>query len=174
MKPEDNLPESIQIGEPQIEDAKLIYALVKKSPPLELNSLYSYLLVCSHFDDTSAVALGNENIVGYISAYSHPHKDDTLFIWQVAVHPSFRGKGLAQAMILDILGRDELRDMRYLETTITPSNDASRAFFKKLASYLGVNCHSSSFFTSSLFGETSHEEEFLIRMGPLNDLTDLR
>lgn len=169
QKEESN--EYLKIRKPQLGDGSAIYELVKASPPLDINSRYSYLLVCSHFDDTSAVVLDNEEIVGYISAYPHPHRDDTLFIWQVAVHPDFRHRGLAKSMIMNILGRNGLEKILYLEASVTPSNMVSKSFFKRLASHLGIPCQTSSFFPSNFFGETRHEEEWLLRMGPLNEST---
>ncbi len=161
---------AIKIRKPKIEDGNLIYHLVQKCQPLDINSLYSYLIICAHFDQTSVLAEINNEIVGYISAYINPKQNETLFVWQVAVSPNMRGKGLATKMINDILKREDIQPINFIETTVTPSNQASKSLFKKIASQLDTNLEKFPFFTSDLFGESNHEEELLFRIGPLNKL----
>ncbi len=165
LKNDENRP--IIIRKPQIEDGERIYHLVKQCKPLDINSLYGYLLICTHFDQTSVLAESNNEIVGYISAYINPHHRKTLFIWQVAVHPDTRGRGLATKMIMDILNREYTDSVKFIETTVTPSNHSSMSLFQKIASQLDTNIQKSSFFTSDLFGKSNHEEELLLRIGPL-------
>lgn len=157
----------IIIRKPQIGDGFHIHNLVQKCKPLDINSLYSYLLVCSHFDQTSVISVLNNEIVGYISAYINPNQNKTLFIWQVAVHPDMRGYGLASKMIMDILNRKQTKSVEFIETTVTPSNQASMSLFEKIASQLNANLKKSPLFTSDLFGKLNHEEELLFRIGPL-------
>lgn len=161
---------SINIRKPKLDDGYGIYQLVLNSPPLDVNSLYSYLLICAHFDNTSVVAEFDKKIVGYVSAYIKPHQKDVLFIWQVAVDASMQGKGLAMQLLQDIIEREKLKTIRFLETTITPSNNASMSLFNKLATQYDANLKESEFLTSDLFGDTDHEEELLIRIGPLRKL----
>ena len=82
---ESNKRDEVIFRQPQPVDGMAIYKIVDASKPLDLNSLYSYLLICSHHDNTSVVVEHKGAITGYISGYIHPKKDDTLFIWQVAV-----------------------------------------------------------------------------------------
>jgi len=167
MGSENDENKPITIRKPQIEDGNQIYHLVKKCKPLDINSLYYYLLICTHFDQTSVIAELDNEIVGYISAYINPHHENTLFIWQVAVHHGMRGQGLATKMMMDILEREKVKSVEFLETTVTPSNQASMSLFGKIASELDTNLQKFSFFTSDLFGESNHEEELLLRIGPL-------
>ncbi|MBP1946545.1 diaminobutyrate acetyltransferase [Methanobacterium petrolearium] len=162
---DENTP--INIRKPQIKDGNRIFHLVKECKPLDINSLYYYLLICAHFDQTSVITELDSEIIGYISAYINPHQKNTLFIWQVAVHPDMRGQGLAIKMMKDILEREEIKSVEFIETTVTPSNQASMSLFGKIASKLDTNLQKSSFFTSDLFGESNHEEELLLRIGPL-------
>lgn len=161
----DEMP--IIIRKPQIGDGVRIHKLVQKCKPLDINSLYSYLLVCIHFDQTSVITELNNEIVGYISAYINPNHNKTLFVWQVAVSPDIRGHGLATKMIMDILNREQIKSVEFIETTVTPSNQASMSLFRKIASQLNGNIQKSPFFTSDLFGKSNHEEELLLRIGPL-------
>jgi L-2,4-diaminobutyric acid acetyltransferase len=167
MDSEKRKSRSMKFQKPGLDDANQIYNLVKRSQPLDINSLYSYLLVCAHFNRTSIVTKYDNQVVGYVSAYIKPQRDDTLFIWQVAVAPSMRGQGLASKMIHQILQRRELQEIKYIETTVTPSNQASMNLFKKISQDLNCDIKKSSYFTRDLFGESSHEEELLLCIGPL-------
>lgn len=171
-KQKQEIPESLTIRKPNINDGESIYFLVTRCPPLEINSVYSYLLLCSHFDQTSAVCKFKDDVVGFTSGYIHPHRDDTLFIWQIAVHGHMRGKGIAMEMLLDILNRRELGDIRYLETTVTADNDSSRSLFYNLADQLNAQVKEETYFTEEVFKESLHPEEFMIRIGPFNEKTD--
>ena len=159
---------STVIRKPELTDGQLIYDLARISKPLDLNSLYSYLLISTHFNQTSAVAENEQDLIGYVSGYLHPHQDDTLFIWQIAVNPNMRGRGLATLMLQNILQREELITIKFIEATITPSNKKSRKLFQRLAEQLKADYKESPFLDKELFGESNHEEEKLLRIGPIN------
>jgi L-2,4-diaminobutyric acid acetyltransferase len=161
-----NRPDHLQLRTPGLTDGAEIHNLVKNSHPLDLNSLYCYLLICEHFNETSVVVQHEDSIKGFISAYIHPKKDDTLFIWQVAVDSSMRKMGLAMKMAMVILGRDNARKIKFIETTVSPSNEASSRFFHSLASTLKTGLTKETFITDSMFGKEAHEEEILFRIGP--------
>lgn len=169
MMQKEEIIRSLKIRKPRLSDGNSIYSLVRDSTPLDVNSLYSYLLICSHFDLTSVVVDEGEDIVGFTSAYIHPHKADTLFIWQIAVKKSIRGQGIAKKMIMNILKREKLEGVRFIEATVTPSNIASKSFFSRLASHLNAEYREFPFFTRDIFGGSdNHEEEFLLRIGPVD------
>ena len=77
--------EEILFRPPVIGDGTAIYELIRQSPPLDLNSRYLYLLLCDHFSESCIIAESESRTVGFISAYGHPKKQETLFVWQVAV-----------------------------------------------------------------------------------------
>ena len=156
----------IQLRKPSLNDGAAIYNLIKRSKPLDLNSLYCYLIICEHFNETSIVVQLESEITGFISAYIHPKKEDTLFIWQVAVDTSMRKKGLAMRMVMAILGRDVSIKIRYIETTVSPSNEPSSRFFHSLALSLRTELKQETFITESMFGDENHEDEVLYRIGP--------
>ncbi|HEY0196061.1 MAG TPA: diaminobutyrate acetyltransferase [Methanobacterium sp.] len=155
---------------PELSDGESIYFLAQSCPPLEINSIYSYLLVCSHFDQTSAVCEYKGDIVGFVSGYVHPYQDDTLFIWQVAVSDHMRGKGIAKQMLLHILKRRELGNIRHVEATVTQGNESSRALFTGLAGHLDAPVSEECYFGQEVFLESRHQEEFLISIGPFTFL----
>lgn len=153
---------------PTVDDGKHIWKLIKETGALDLNSSYSYLLWAKYFAETSVVVKANERVVGFISGFTEPTREDTIFIWQVAVDESMRGKGLALKMLQAILSRKICRNIRYLEATITPSNMASIALFRRLACDLKTECNILEGFAQSYFPGNSHEAEDLFRIGPFS------
>lgn len=154
----------ICLRKPFADDGFKIHQLVKNSPPLDLNSIYSYHLIARHQANTSIVAEFQGNIVGYISAYILPDKPDTLFIWQVAVDDKMRGKGIAKMMLSGLLSRPAMTSLAYLETTVNPSNLASRGLFEHYSKEHGHPIEEESFLSENDFGEGSHESEIMLRI----------
>ena len=161
-----SIQQSPRLRAPGIQDGPAIHALVRACPPLDLNSLYGYLLLCLHHSGTCVVAESAQGIVGFVSAYLPPGKPDTLFVWQVAVARHCRGQGLGRRMLQHLLQRPAVRSVRFIETTVGPGNAASRAMFAGWARSLGVALSSTPLFEASLFGD-GHEAEDLLRLGPL-------
>ncbi|MBP6020202.1 MAG: diaminobutyrate acetyltransferase [Burkholderiaceae bacterium] len=160
---------TINLRQPKKQDAYAIHQLIAQCPPLDLNSIYTYLLLAEHHASTCVIAeLDGGQLGGFISAYVHPNQTDTLFIWQVAVCVDARGCGLGQRMIQHLLQRPRLEPIRYLETTVGPANMASRRMFARVADSACAAVNESALFDRSLFGPDGHEDERLIRIGPLS------
>lgn len=157
----------VVLRRPEVSDGAKICALAKETPPLDKNSAYSYLLLCRHFADTCSVAEEDGEIVGFLTGYLPPDRVGVFFVWQLAVDPRRRGCGLGKLLIREVLSRPALTGCRFLETTITPSNEASRSLFLSLARDLEARCRVTSFFSEEDFGEEKHEAEDLFRIGPL-------
>lgn len=146
-----------------------LHRLVLACPPLDPNSSYCNLLQCSHFSDTSIAATQNGELMGSITGYQIPGREDTLFIWQVAVDPRARGQGLARTMLRKLVSRTASLGIRFVETSITAGNEASWRLFTGFATELQVNTERSVLFEQTLHFEGAHETEHLLRIGPLND-----
>lgn len=166
MKNHEQQVDKFMFRNPGLGDGAVIYDLVKRSPPLDLNSCYCYLLLCDHFGETCIVAEHRSQVVGFISAYPHPKRQDTLFVWQVVVDERMRGRGLAGAMLERLLSRENSR-ASFVETTVTQSNQPSMRFFQAFAAVRSAKCHRRSYMAEDLFGDGFHEEEILLRIGPL-------
>ena len=151
------------IREPEKNDAKQIYDLVKKSKVLDLNSHYLYLLQTTHFKNSCSVALFEKQIVGFVSGYYLPNENDTLFIWQVAVDKNHRGKNLALNLIDNIVSR---KNIRYLISTVSPSNISSQRVFEKFAQKYETKIEKNILFFIEDFID-SHEEEVQFKIGPI-------
>ncbi|WP_233191106.1 diaminobutyrate acetyltransferase [Sporosarcina sp. P20a] len=159
-----NDPYSFRI--PTVNDGKFIWQLIKDTNVLDLNSSYSYLLWADQFSDTSIIVEDHGKLVGFISGFIQPKAQDTLFIWQVAVDESVRGKRIASHMLHTILQSDACRNIRYLEATVTPSNEASTKLFTGLARDLETECTITDGYTTDQFPGGGHESEELFRIGP--------
>lgn len=159
---------------PAVADGAQIWQLVKDTGVLDLNSAYAYLLIGEHFAATSVVAElasaeGGKQIVGFISAYRPPSKDDTVFVWQVGVAQAGRGRGVATGMLFEIIRRSACDGITHLDTTVGPSNDASMALFRGFARKLDTQVTETELFSSNVFPDPSeHEPEVLFRVGPFD------
>lgn len=145
-------------------DGDDIYQLIAACPPLDVNSSYCNFLQSFHFSQTCVLAECNGEIAGFISAYLKPSCANELFVWQVAVSPRYRGKGLAYHMLQELLMRDELRDVNWLETTITESNQGSWKLFKKLDSLHENQGQTSTFLDENKHFKGKHDTEYLYRI----------
>ncbi len=160
---------TIELRHPTLADGAAIFQLIKDCPPLDVNSAYAYLLLCHHFADTCVVAESNGRIVGFISGYVPPQQPDTFFVWQVAAHRDARGQGLGQRMLRFLLDQPAVSGVCYIDTTVSPSNEPSRAMFARLAKTLETHLEESELFSATMFGPgAEHEEEKLLRIGPFN------
>ena len=158
---------------PQPNDAAGIQQLISECPPLDLNSVYTYLLLSEHFRSSCVLAGTADSLQGFVSGYVPPGRTDTLFVWQVAVHQQARGQSLGRRMIRHLLQRPELASVQFIETTVGPDNRASRAMFAGLARALLAPVNEQPLFERHMFGEQAHEDEPLLRIGPFSS-TSLR
>jgi len=156
------------LRKPSAEDGLALNQLVANCSPLDPNSLYCNLLQCTHFRDTCIAADLNGELAGFVSGYLPPAKANTLFIWQVAIAADQRGRGLAKTMLKALLQQVRERQVNFLETTITPDNQASWALFKSLANDLGSTLESAVWLERERHFGGDHQEEHLLRLGPFS------
>jgi len=139
--------------------------LIEDCPPLDQNSAYCNFLQCGHFAETSAAAIFENHLTGFVSGYIQPDRPDTLFIWQVAVHKKSRGVGLSTSMLLDIVSRNS-KKISFIETTITRDNEASWNTFRSLARLLSANLAAEKWIDRESHFKGMHDSEYLVRIGP--------
>ena len=160
--------DTIHIRKPQANDGYNIHQLIANSPPLDLNSVYSYYLLSEHFRDSCVVAESQGKVVGFLSAYRPPQNPQTLFVWQLVVSRALRGKRVAWRMLESLLNRYERDELRQVEATVNPSNTTSRRLFERLATEHGTTLEEETFLEPAAFGPgAGHESEILLRI-PLN------
>lgn len=152
--------------EPNSDDGAEVWKLIKSTGVLDLNSSYSYLMWCNYFSDTSMIVEEDNKIVGFVSGFVKPTSPDRLFVWQVAVAESQRGKGLASKMLESLLEREACEGIHYVEATISPSNIPSSKLFHRLARKLETEIEVSECFVAEDFPEQGHEDELTHQIGP--------
>lgn len=160
---QQNANRTTELRSPSTADGADMWRLARDSGTLDLNSSYAYLLWARDFADTSVIATAGDEVAGFTTGYRRPDAQDTLMIWQVAVAPGHRGRGLARRM-LDHLADDEELDR--LETTITADNHASIALFNSFATARGASIERHPLFPAAEFPD-GHQAEVLFRVGPL-------
>lgn len=163
---DDHQPELI-LSQPCAEDGDGVAQLIADCPPLDINSSYCNFLQSTHFSKTCVIAKQGEKVAGFISAYVKPEQPSTLFVWQVAIGPDFRGQGLAFTMLSSLLERENLNSIDAVETTITKDNQASWALFNKLDRQHGMQGKVSKFLDEHKHFKGKHDSEYLYRI-PLN------
>lgn len=168
----DSLPrtaetlESIEFRNPKVADGAELWAMVAQDPVLDTNSCYAYLLLCRHFSRTCLAAFQGGSLAGFVTGYIPPDEPDVIFVWQIAVSPKMRKQGLARRMLRRLLALPACAKVRYLEATVSPSNEASQRLFRSLAEELKVPFQAGQGFHREHFRELEHEDEPLIRIGP--------
>lgn len=169
----------VTFREPCQADAAEIWELVEACDELDLNSPYAYLLLCTDFCETGLVARiegGSEDahegeLVAFVLGYRRPSVPDALFVWQIGVAPSHRGKGMGARLLGMFFDRCQARDsIDMLEATVTPSNVPSRTLFSRFARDRSAAVEEAIAFDSKNFpapmGEP-HEDEIRLRIGPI-------
>lgn len=157
----------IKLFQPSAEDGYNVSQLIARCPPLDTNSTYCNLLQCHHFSDTCVIAKSGEDVVGFVSGYVQPANSNTLFVWQVAVDERARGQRLALRMLEELLARPTLNNIEYIETTITPGNQASENLFARLAQQMNIALQKTLQYARQEHFGGQHDDEILHRLGPI-------
>lgn len=159
---------SVEIRELREEDGGAVWELVQGSGKLDVNSAYCYLMLGRWFRETCAAAIQDGRVIGFVSGFRQPERPAVWFVWQICVDGSARGQGIGRRMLEEVLARPANRDIRYMEATVSPSNASSNALFHRLAQDLNAECTVTEGFSSGLFPGSAHEDEPLLRIGPIN------
>ncbi len=152
------------VRRPTIADGAHMWRIASDSGELDVNTAYAYALLARDFRDTCRVATVAEQAVGFVTGYRRPDAPTTLFVWQIAVDPAFRGRNIG-GLLLDALVRD-LVDVVAVETTVTQTNDSSRRLFGKFADRHDARICESPLFAAGDFPD-AHEAEPLLTISGL-------
>lgn len=151
---------------PRAQDAAAIWRLTRQREGGQHDSCYAYLLLCTHFADTSVVAAVGDEVVGFALGYRLPLRPHETFVCQLGVAGQSANEALASRLLEELLARRACVDARFLCMTCDPRDAALRAVFEQLARRRGVRCAVEPCFSSALFAEP-HADEHLLRLGPL-------
>jgi L-2,4-diaminobutyric acid acetyltransferase len=169
QRPSPQHLDGLQLRRPEAGDGHAVHELIGRCHPLDTNSLYCNLLQCTHFADSCVIALDEARPVGFLSAYFVPGQPDTLFVWQVAVAPEARNRGLGGRMLVHVLARPVCSGVRYIKTTITESNEPSWSLFEALARRLEAQLEHRLLFDRDRHFHGTASSEHLVTIGPIRD-----
>lgn len=163
--PPEKAEEPLRFRHPSPSDGAAMYALAASSG-LDLNSPYAYVMWGDHFSDSSVLVETGDGdssrLVGFVTGFRVPQRPDTLFVWQIAVDGSVRGRGIGGRMLDHLVGS---LGVSHLEATVTPGNAASAQLFRATGERHGAAVDERDAYDETLFpGE--HEAEVLFRIGP--------
>ncbi|MGY6410694.1 MAG: diaminobutyrate acetyltransferase [Alkalilacustris sp.] len=153
---------TVRLRRPVKTDGTDVQALIARCAPLDQNSLYMNLIQCDHFADTCVIAEQGDQLLGWISAHVPPGREDTIFVWQVAVDARARGMGLGRRMLEALLERPACEDVTRLETTITEDNEGSWALFRGFARRLDGDLDHKPHYVSDRHFDGAHDTEHLV------------
>ncbi len=161
--------ETIKIRRSRLEygDGSAMWRVARESGVLEENAEYTYHMFSHFFGETSTVADLDGVAVGFVAGFRPPYRQDSLFVWQIAVAEEARGRGLAAAMLHGLIQRLSPR-IHYLEATVTPDNEPSMRTFRKIARDLETSITEEVLFPGNRFHGPSHEDEVMFRIGPID------
>lgn len=157
---------------PTMEEGAAIWRIARDSGTLDLNTSYAYLILARDFGATSRLAIADGEPVGFVLGYQRPTAPERLFIWQIAVDASQRGRRIA-GRLLDALVAD-LPQVSTLETTITEDNSASQRLFASFAERHGAEHAVGPLLTEAHFPDPGHGAELLHEITGLRSITDPR
>lgn len=149
----------LEIRPPEMEEGAAMWRIARDSGTLDLNTSYAYLMMARDFAATTRIAVQDGETVGFALGYQRPAAPETLFIWQIAVDASQRGKKVA-GRLLDALLAD-LPQVTTLETTITADNAASQRLFASFAERHGASEEVLPLIEESHFPDEGHGAELL-------------
>jgi len=162
-------PAPISMRRASVADGGELWELVRECGTLDLNSSYSYLLLADRFADTCIVAEMEGEVVGFVTGFKPPRQPDTVFVWQIGVSPRARGRGLGKKLLNRLCSAKACSGVQYLETNVTPSNEASEALFRSFARANRCDVDVRAGYTDNLFPD-GKEQERLFRIGPFQPI----
>lgn len=162
------MEEKIIIRPPTSRDAPAMRDLAEQSHVLSVNSTYYYALMARHFQETSMVSESNGDLCAFLTGYSPPRHDNTLFVWQVGVGKKWLGRGLGKKLLIELVVE---KQPLFLEATITLDNKPSINLFRSVARHFSAD---HLFTTTPFFSEedlgAGEEAEHLMRVGPFETI----
>ena len=143
-----------------------MWRLARDSGSLDLNTSYAYLLFARDFAETCRIVEVGGETAGFVLGFRRPSDPQTIFVWQVAVDPAFRGRQLGLRMLRDLAANAE-----YIEATITADNTASQRLFASLARSHDTALDRRGLFATEDFPD-GQKAEGLVRIGPMHTTSD--
>ena len=110
--------------------------MAKNCSPLDIHTPYTYWVVGQFFSEGCFLLEDNEKIVGSIMTVT---KDDTVFIWQIAILAEYRGKGLSDMLYEAVYNYAKGKGIERIMLSIDPSNLNSLSAFRRFCEKRQLN-----------------------------------
>ena len=156
----------LEFRPPTMEEGAAMWRIARDSGTLDLNTSYAYLIMARDFADSSRLAVAGGEPVGFVLGYLRPTAPQTLFVWQIAVDKSQRGRRVAGRLLDSLLA--DLPEVTTLETTITADNAASQRLFASFAERHGAEHAIEPLLTEAHFPDAGHGAELLHTISELH------
>lgn len=152
-------PDGVVVRRAIKDEGALLWEIARDAGGVDLNSPYAYMMQCRNFYETCVIAEVFGTPAGFVTAHRVPNRPQTLFVWQVAVLPEFRGLGIGKRMLDTLADMSVCGGVRRLEATVTPSNKASEALFSGFAKDRNAELEISSGFDRDDFPDDEPQEQ---------------
>lgn len=129
-----------QIRSIKNEDISSIVNLIRECDRLEAHSPFIYWILSNYFQNTTIVAQqkNEKDIIGFASAITSGNDPSVGYIWQVAVDPHVRNNGFGKELIKSIVSLCKEKEIKRLEYSIEPENNASLKMASKAFTELNI------------------------------------
>lgn len=155
------------VRHPLASDAQGAHDLVRRTPSLDLNSIYHYALWFTDWSTHSAVAVEKNRIVGLLTGFIRPTDPTSYFAWQTCVDAGARSADIGFKLYDYVLARPATAEVRKLQMTVSPQGRSIRFLLGRLARRYDSSWVESPMFAGALLGE-GHDDELLqtLDLGP--------
>ncbi|WP_156886524.1 GNAT family N-acetyltransferase [Rhizobium gallicum] len=156
----------VRFQSPDLSHANAIADLVQGSSRLDKNSNYTYALWCTHFSSCSAVAVRDNEVIAFLTAFRSPEKPESYFLWQTATKPRHGVPALGIDLVEFAVKREISRGARFVEASVDKENKPIRMVMKTLCKRLSGHLSEELLFPAELVssGDTEHHDETLMRI----------
>ncbi|AZT99943.1 diaminobutyrate acetyltransferase [Brevibacterium linens] len=156
---------------PTLKDAASMWSLVRSTPEVDQNSAYYYMIWCRDFMNTTRVVRHEGEVAAFITGYIQPDAPDTLMIWQQVISPAFRGTGLGICLLRSVAEPlIKSSSIQFVEATVSAVPSPPARTLEKLGALYGAPVASTELFSSSMFPDSDHGPEILVRVGPIGSV----
>ncbi|PWB51845.1 MAG: hypothetical protein C3F06_09270 [Candidatus Methanoperedenaceae archaeon] len=114
------------------EDFLRVHQFTAGCPPMENYPEHVYKIILRYFGDYCFIAEENEQIIGFVLGIVPQSFQDTYFLWDIGVAPSYRGKGIGKRLVREVENELGKKGFKRIELTIDPANLLSRKLFEKM------------------------------------------
>lgn len=114
------------------EDHLKIHRFTAECPPLENYPEHVYKIILRYFGNYCFIVEEEEKVIAFAMGIVPQTLQDTYFLWDIGVDPSYQNKGIGAKLLTEI--ENELRKLgfRRIELTIDPTNISSQKLFEKM------------------------------------------